>query len=180
VHPELEKLKLEGVLVVGVTQQQTARVKFEDDFTRSLSRAGVLATASHTLLPQALASRNEIVAAAESADLDTILIARYIGQTAGQEYRPGAINYGVAPAYGSDYYRDFDDYFSRAYEVAYQQPVWTNKVTYTLVSDLYVASTGAHLWQAVSETLQGDSTEQVRDKAIKKLVKDLRKQGLLR
>ena len=179
VDPELAKLDLEGVLVVGVAQQQTARVKFEDDFSRSLRRFGVRVQASHTLIPQEKATAEEIIAAAESADLDTVLVTRYIGQSTEEVYHPGTVYYGVTPAYGRGNYNRFGGYYAHAYEVAYEQPVWTSNVTHTLVSDLYATATREHLWQAVSETLQSGSTEQVRDDAIKSLVKNLKEQGLL-
>lgn len=180
VHPDLAGLDLEGVLVVGVTQQQKARVKFEDDFSRALGRHGVRVQASHTLLPQEKPTAEEIIAAAESANLDTVLVTRYIGESTEEIYHPGTVYYGIAPAYGLSHYDRFGRYYGHAYEVAYQQPVWTSNVTHTLVSDLYVAATREHLWQAVSETLQAGSTEQLREDAIKGLIGNLKKQGLLR
>lgn len=180
VNPELDKLDLEGVLIVGVAQQQTARVKFEDDFARALRKFGVRVQASHTLVPQEKATAEEIIAAAKSADLDTILVTRYIGQSTEEVYHPGTVYYGVTPAYGRGHYGGFGGYYAHAYEVAYQQPVWTSNVTHTLVSDLYAASSKEHLWQAVSETLQAGSNEKLRDNAIKGLIGNLKEQGLLR
>ena len=95
-------------------------------------------------------------------------------------YHPGTVYYGVAPAYGLSHYDRFGGYYAHAYEVAYQQPVWTSNVTHTLVSDLYVAATREHLWQAVSETLQAGSNEQLREDAIRGLIGNLKEQGLLR
>jgi hypothetical protein len=180
VSPDLDKLDLEGVLVVGVADQQAARVNFENEFTKVLSRHGVRAQASHTLVPQTKASAEEIIAAAKSANLDTILVTRYIGESSEDVYHPGTVYYGVTPAYGGGHYRGFGGYYAHAYEVAYEQPVWTSNVTHTLVSDLYVTATKEHLWQAVSETLQSGSTQQVRNDSIKGLIGNLKEQGLLR
>lgn len=179
VDPDLKNKDLHGVMVVAVTQQQETRTDFEDAFSKSIARHGVNAVASHTLLPQKDPSAEDVIAAAESANLDTILVTRYAGATSEEVYHPGTIYYGVAPAYGAGYYRGFGGYYGRAYEVAYQQPVWTNNVTHSLISDLYEARTKEHLWQAVSDTIQAGSTRQVRDDAIKSLIGDLKKQGLL-
>ena len=179
-RPDLEGLDLEGVLVVGVTQQQKARVKFEDDFSRALGRFDVRVQASHNLVPQERPTAEDIIAAAQNADLDTVLVTRYIGETREDIYHPGKVYYGIAPAYGISHYDRFGGYYAHAWEVAYQQPVWTSNVTHTLVSDLYVAETREHLWQAVSETLQAGSNEEVRDDAIKGLIRNLKEQGLLR
>ena len=178
-HPGIASLDLKGVLVVAVTRQQKARVMFEDSLVRALSRYDVQAVASHTLVPQEQASAQEIIAAAENAGLDTVMVTRYIGESREDIHHPGKVYYGVAPAYGGPYYSRFDNYYAHAYEIAYQQPVWTSNVTHTLVSDLYVAATREHLWQAVTETLQAGSSEQARDDAVRGLVRDLKKQGLL-
>lgn len=180
VDPELSKLDLEGVLVLAVAQKKTARLKFEDEFVKALTKHGVRAVASHTLVPKAKAEPEEIIAAAEKANLDTILVTRYIGETNEEVYHPGTVYYGVTPAYGAGYNRGFGGYYWHAYEVAYQQPVWTNNVTHSVISDLYVAQSKEHLWQAVSETLQSGSSAKVREDAIKSLIGDLKKQGLIR
>jgi hypothetical protein len=181
VDPELQKLDLDGVLVLAVTQKESSRIDFEDAFAKALNRQGVKAQASHTLVPQQKAPAEDIIAAANKAQLDTILVTRYIGETSQEVYHPGTVYYGVTPAYGGGYYnRGFGGYHAHAYEVAYEQPVWTNNVTHSLISDLYAAKTKAHLWQAVTETVQAGSNKQLRDDAIKGLIGDLKSQGLLR
>lgn len=179
VDPEFKKLDLQGVLVVAVARKQSARVQFEDDLTRALKRHGVQATASHTLLPSKKASAEEVIAAAEQAGIDTILVTRYIGEKTDEVYHPGTVYYGVAPAYSPGYNGNFGGYYGRAYEVAYQQPVWTANITHSLISDLYVAKTQAHMWQAVTDTIQSGGTGQVRDDSIDAMIGNLKEKGLL-
>jgi hypothetical protein len=179
VDPKLNTDDLDGVLVVAITQKKTARVKFEDAFAKALVKKGVRAQVSHTLVPKSKAEPEEIIAAAQKANLDTILITRYIGKSNEEVYHPGTVYYGVTPAYGGGYNRGFGGYYRHAYEVAYEQPVWTNNVTHSLISDLYVVKSKEHLWQAVSDTLQAGSAEKVRDEAIKALIGNLKEQGLL-
>jgi hypothetical protein len=179
VDPVLKKLDLDGVLVVAVAKKQSARVDFEDAFTKALGRRGVRAEASHTLVPSAKATAEEVIAAAKKANLDTILVTRYLGKSSEEVYHPGTIYYDIAPAYGAGYYGGFGGYYGRAYEVAYQQPVWTANVIYTLVSDLYITETSEHLWQAVSETIKASGTNKLRNDAINGLIGDLKDQGLL-
>ena len=180
VNPDLAGMDLDGVMVVGVAKEQSGRINFEDAFTKALSAYGIKAQASHTLVPQAKPTADELVAAAESANLDTIMVTRYIGEKPEEIYHPGTVYYGVTPAYGGGYYRGFGGYYGHAYEVAYEQPVWTSNVTHTMVSDLYATATREHLWQAVSETLQANSTKQVRNNTIKALIGKLKDQGLIR
>ena len=176
---ELSKLDLDGVLVIAVAQQQSARIDFEDAFARALGRRGLRAQVSYKLVPSADATAEELVAAAKKAGLETILITRYVGETSEEIYHPGTIYYDVAPAYGAGYYGEFDGYYGRAYEVAYEQPVWTTNVTHTIVSDLYVTETREHMWQAVSDTIKASGTNQLRNDAINSLIGNLKDHGLL-
>ena len=179
VDPKFKELDLHGVLVVAVTQKSSARIEFEDRFTKALTRRGVDAVASHTLVPRQKAEAEEIIAAADAANLDTILVTRYVGEKSDEVYHPGTVYYTVTPAYDPGYYGNFGGYYGRATEVAYQQPVWTENVSHAMISDLYVAKTQERLWQAVSETMQSSSTKQVMDDAIDALVANLKDKGLL-
>ncbi len=179
VDPVFKKLDLDGVLVVAVARKKSARTDFEDAFASALGRRGVRAEVSYELVPSVKAPAEEVIAAAKKAGLDTILVTRYIGKTSEEVYHPGTIYYDIAPAYGAGYYGGFGGYYGRAYEVAYEQPVWTTNVTHTVVSDLYVTETSQHIWQAVSETIQASGTKKLRNDAINSLIGNLKDQGLL-
>jgi len=179
VDPEFRKLDLHGVLVVAVTRQDAARVEFEDTFTRALQRRGVDAIASHTLLPRQELSAEEILAVAEQAKLDTILVTRYVGEKTDEVYHPGTVYYAVTPAYDPGYYGNFGGFYGRATEVAYQQPVWTANVSHAMISDLYVVKTQDRLWQAVSETIESSGGSQVMDDTVDALIGNLKEKGLL-
>jgi len=179
VDPKLKELDLHGVLVVAVTKQPAARIDFEDSFVKALQKHDINAVASHTLVHGQKAEAEQMLAAAQKAGVDTILVTRYIGKSNEEVYHPGRVYYGVTPVYGGSYYGGFGGYYAHAYEVAYQQPVWTSNVTHSVISDLYVASTKAHLWQAVSDTVQAGDTDQLRNDAIKSLIGNLKEQGLI-
>lgn len=179
VDPAFKKMDLHGVLVVAVAKESSSRIEFEDIFTKALKRRGVEAVASHTLLPNHKAKAEEVIAAAEKAGLDTILVTRYVGEKADEVYHPGAVYYAVTPAYDPGYYGNFGGFYGRATEVAYQQPVWTANVSHAMISDLYVAKTEERIWQAVSETIESSSTSQVMDDTIDALIGNLKEKGLL-
>lgn len=179
VDPELKKLDYKGVLVVAVAQKPAAREDFEQAFADALARRGVNAVPLYTVVDKAQPTAEEVIAAAEKQGLETVMVTRYIGASSEDIYHPGTVYYGVAPAYGGGYHRGFPGYYGYAYEVAYQQPVWTTNTTHTLVSDLYVTETKGHLWQAVSGTIQSGSNSKERRDVISALVADLNEQGLL-
>ncbi|MEH6590066.1 MAG: hypothetical protein V7746_07425 [Halioglobus sp.] len=179
VDPVLRKLDLDGVLVIAVSKKMEARKEFEQAFSDALKRRGVRAVPSYTLLPTKDPSAEEVLAAAKTANLDTVMVTRYMGKSDQEVFHPGTIYYDVAPAYGAGYHGGFGGYYGRAYEVAYQQPVWTTNVTHTLVSDLYVTETKGHMWQAVSDTIQASGNRKLRDDAIDSLIGNLKDQGML-
>jgi hypothetical protein len=178
VDPEFKDLDLHGVLIVAVVKEPSVRTEFEDTFARALSRRGVDAIASHTLLPQKKASIEEVIAVAEKAGLDTILFTRYVGEKTDEVFHPGAVYYAVTPAYDPGY-GNIGGYYGRATEVAYREPVWTANVSHTLISDLYVAKTRKRLWQATSDTIQASGRSQVLDDSIDGLIGNLKDKGLL-
>lgn len=164
---------------MAVAKTQSSRMDFEDAFVKALNRKGVLATASHTLVAKLDDDADDVLAAAIAANLDMILLTRYIGASSEDVFHPGTIYYGVAPAYGAGYHRGMSGYYGRAYEVAYEQPVWTTNTTHTLVSDLYITESKEHMWQAVSETIQASDIKKLRNNAIDSLMGSLKEQGLL-
>jgi hypothetical protein len=172
IDPTANKLDLSGVMVIGVTQKMEARVDYEDAFAKALRAKGVNAVASHTLLPQLKPTKDEVIEAASGAQLDTVLVTRYMGAQSQEVFHPGTIYYGVAPAYG------YGGYYGRAYEVAYQQPVWTANVTYTLTSDLFATQDQLHLWQALSNTIKAGGSKKLRDDVIKGFVGNMKEAGL--
>lgn len=173
IDPTVNKLNLSGVMVTAVTKKMESRVEYEDAFAKALRAKGVNAVASHTLLPQLKPTKDEVLEAASGAQLDTVLVTRYMGAQNQEVFHPGTIYYGVAPAYG------YGGYYGQAYEVAYQQPVWSTNVTYTLTSDLFASGHDQlHLWQAVSETIKAGGSKKLRDDTIKSFVGNMKDAGL--
>jgi hypothetical protein len=180
VDPTVNSMDLQGVLVVAVANERESRVEFEDAFTRTLQRKGVEAVASHILIPDQNAEAAVFLAAADKAGVDTILVTRYVGERVDEVYHPGTIYYDVMPAYAGPYGRGpFGAYYGHAYEVAYDQPVWTANRTFTIISDLFAVESREHLWQAVSDTVKSGSDNKLRDDIIRGLVDEMKQQGLL-
>jgi hypothetical protein len=179
IDPTVKNKDLHGALVIGVAREQASRISFETRFARALERKGVRAIASHTLFPGEKMTTEQAIAIANENKLDTILLTRYVGESAQDVYHPGTIYYGVAPVYGGGYNRRFGSYYGRAYEVAYEAPVTTTNVTVTLVSDLYEVKTEEHLWQAVSDAIRAGSQNDLLDAFINSFVNNMVEQKLL-
>ena len=178
IDPTVNKLDLSGVMVIAVTKKMESRIDYEDAFAKALRAKGINAVASHTLLPQLKPNKDEVIEAASGAHLDTVLVTRYLGAQNQEVYHPGTIYYGVAPAYSPYGGYGYGGYYGRAYEVAYQQPVWTTNVTYTLTSDLFATEDRLHLWQAVSETIKAGGEKKLRNDVIHSFIDNMKDAGL--
>ena len=178
IDPTANKLNLRGVMVTAVTKKAESRIEYEDAFAKVLRGKGVNAVASHTLLPQLKPTKDEVIEAATHAKLDTVLVTRYLGKQNQEVFHPGTIYYDVAPAYSPYGGYGYGGYYGRAYEVAYEQPVWSTNVTYTLTSDLFATGDQLHLWQAVSETIKAGGSKKLRDDTIKSFVSNMKDAGL--
>lgn len=178
IDPTANKLGLHGVMVIAVTKKAESRIDYEDAFAKVLRAKGVNAVASHTLLPQLKPTKDEVIEAASGAKLDTVLVTRYLGTQNQEVFHPGTIYYDVAPAYSPYGGYGYGGYYGRAYEVAYEQPVWSTNVTYTLTSDLFATKDKLHLWQAVSETIKAGGSTKLRDDTIKGFVGNMKDEGL--
>ena len=179
IDPTVKNKDLNGVLVIGVAREQAARLSFETRFAKALERKGVRAIASHTLVAGDDITTEQAIAVANENKLDTILLTRYVGESAQEIYHPGTIYYGVAPMYGGGYNRRFGSYYGHAYEVAYEAPVTTTNVTISVVSDLYEVKTEEHLWQAVSDAIKAGTENDLLDAFIRSFVNNMIEQKLL-
>ena len=86
--PPLHKL-----LVVSVQRSDGRRRLFEDGMATALARQGVLATASYTLLPDAVPQTAELSATASREGYDGVLVLHQLGRSTRSTYTPGSVRY---------------------------------------------------------------------------------------
>ncbi len=157
---------------------ETERADFENAFAAALKKKGIRAVPSYPMLASN-AKDDQAIALAKKANLNGILLTRYIGEIAKQDvYHPGTIYYGVTPAYGP-YRGRFGGYYGHAYEIARTAPVWSTNTTVAMVSDLFATETGAHLWQASSQAIDMGRMKENRNIFITGFIKLMREQKLL-
>ncbi len=182
VAPGLKEKDLKGVLVVAVTPEEEMRVSFENRYTRSLKAHGVRAVASHTLINGVVdkSQKDQIIATAQQAQLDTLLVSHYAGTDEQPVFHRGKNYYAIVPDYGAYHYnRRFSGYYGRLIEVGSTPDVWTTNKYVFIVSDLYQTNNENHLWQATSETISPDNKQELIDASIKAFVKQMKAQELI-
>lgn len=169
---------LHGVLVVAAATQEGSRRGFEEEFTNALKEHGVHAVASYTLRGGTEISKEDIVAMAKQADLDTVLVTLFAGRDETAVLHPGRKYYAWAPVYAGDYYGR-----GRVYGVPYQvgqtSDFWAEHKNIHLTAKLYDVKTEERLWQVNSGMEEGSDVATMRTAFIKSFMKDLANQGLL-
>lgn len=172
------KAGLHGVLVFTAATEESGRRAFEQEFTQALKDQGVHAVASYTLKGGTDLSKEDVIAMAEKADVDTVLVTLFAGRDENAVLHPGRKYYGVAPVYGGGYYGR-----GRVYGVPYQvgqtSDFWAEHKSIHLTAKLYEINTEERLWQVNSGMEESDNIAQMRSAFIKSFMKDLADQGLV-
>jgi hypothetical protein len=98
--PQLGSRKYTNILVIGVAKQPDRRKFYEDAFAKQLNRQGIMAIASHTMIPRdKMQDKDTIVKSIEGLQVDGVIVTRLQGITgdhgaeagASRQYIPGAL-----------------------------------------------------------------------------------------
>ncbi len=95
--PELGSKKYSHILVIGVAKQPDRRKFYEDEFAKQLNRQGVMAIASHTIIPRdKMQDKDTIVKSIEGLQVDGVIVTRLQGikeqrQVSHGKYIPGSL-----------------------------------------------------------------------------------------
>jgi len=154
IDKDIHSKNLSGVLVVAMTENEQLRILFEDDYVTELKKHGVNAHASHKLGLKRINPDN-VVAIAQKKELDTVLVANYIGSTENDIYHGDTYFYSGAMTISSK--GDSHSYYGYSYQVDGPASHYTTNKFISLVSSLYEVSTRKMVWNTVSSAqLAGD------------------------
>jgi hypothetical protein len=174
----LHTKELQGVLVLAIATTEEGRRAFEQEFTQALVKHGVHAVASYPLKGGTEISKEDVVAMAEKAEVDTVLITLFAGRDENAVLHPGRKYYGYAPVYGGGYYGR-----GRVYGVPYQvgqtSDFWAEHKSIHLTAKLYEIKTEERLWQVNSGMEEQSDVASMQSAFIKSFMKDLADQGLV-
>ena len=170
------KHRLQDVLVVAVTGDDTLRRLFEDAFVAALSKEGVKGLASYARSGADMQSGEAgLVAAAREAGARTVLLTTYLGTEKREQYRPPQRTI-IFPGF---YYRRFHGYYPFAYREVYSPGYRVEVTTISFESKVYETQSGSLVWSTRSESISPSMTEKNVAGLVKLFIADLRKSGLL-
>jgi len=146
--PELGSKKFSNILVIGVAKQPDRRQFYEDQFTRQLNRQGIMAIASHTIIPRdKMQDRDTIVKSIKGIGVDGVIVTRLQGMKE-QRQVPHGKTYQVP--YG--YYNNMYDYYNNSFSTAPSQSYAETHEYLQLESNLYDAETEKLAYSITTDT----------------------------
>lgn len=169
--------RVQDVLVIAVTKEETIRRLYEDSFVEQLARENIRAVQSYTLQQSDIKpDRQTVEEAVKEAGANSVLITRHIGTDTKQHYRPPE----PVRIYADPYYSRMNRYYPLAYrEVAYT-PGYSYSVTTTIIeSNLYDVSTEKLIWTAQAKSVDPKMTKKYIDELVKIFADDLKAKSLL-
>jgi hypothetical protein len=163
----------DNILIVGISDQVTARRAYENNFVDRLGERQIKATAAFAVMPDnARPTEENIKAVIKDIRFDAVLITHLVGVKEKKSYAP--ITYRPA-AYTDSFYGYYDHVEGYVYDPGYYR-----RHTYVkLETNLYDARSEALVWSMQSETIDPNSRQKLIDANIKIVVERLKLQGLL-
>ena len=172
--PELGARKYGHILVIGAAKQPDRRTFYEDEFVKQLNRQGIMAIASHTIIPRdKMLDKDTIVKSIEGLQIDAVIVTRLQGFKE-QRQIPHGKTYQVP--YG--YYNMYDYYnssISSAPSVSYAE----SHEYLQLESNLYDAGTEKLAYSITTDTFIREKFKSRMTAYIETVVQKLKNSGLI-
>ena len=135
--PELGSRKFRHILVIGVAKELDRRKFYEDEFAKRLNRLGVMAIASHNIIPQdKMQDKEAIVKSIAGLGIDGVIITRLLGTR-----EQGPVTQGKTYKVPYGYYNRMNEYYSQSYSDAPPKSYSETHQFLQLESNLYDAET---------------------------------------
>lgn len=169
------KTKIQKILVVGLSQNESIKRTYESTLSESIRAAGAQAEPAGSLLPAATeTTADAIKAAIAGKGYDTVLVTRLVSRVQEERYVPGT-PYPIPHSY----YYGFHDYYSNVYPTVYSPGYLVNDTIVNLETNIYEVNEGKLIWAVVSETFNPDDINKEIKTLSEVLVTRLKKDGLL-
>ncbi len=166
---------IKSIMIVGISKNKYNRETFERAFVEQFKRKGVIAVASIDILPGGVeATKESIKYATEKLGIEAVVVTHLVSVDKDRE---------VVPLSSHEYMR-LEPYYAHTYALQFEPGYLFDKTTVQLESNIYETKTEKLIWSAQSRTISEAWETKVKYEIIKdvckSLIKDLRKNGLLK
>lgn len=167
------------IIVYGIFNQKdrTMRETVENELVAQLNSLGYNAVSALAEFgPKAFAKvkEDDIANELKTSGFDAVITTTLLNKDKQRDYTPGNVSYTPIGV------RRFGRYYSTIYDRVYQPGYYTTSTNYFLESNLYNLNTSEIKYSVQSKTFDPSSSAQLADDYGKKVIKDMKKKGILR
>jgi len=171
--PQYRGGPVKKIMVVGISNQASARRTFEDAFAEILKANGVEAVPSYTVVPEdGQMAEDKLRTAVEQSGADGVLITRMVERQTKTTITPAApMPIGAR--------RSYYGYYSGAW-IGYYEPATVHQFEYIVAeTTLFVAANPQPVWSGTTRTMESKDIRAATEGFAKPVIGALKKEGLI-
>jgi hypothetical protein len=177
-NPSYSGAHFKNILVLGINGKVEIRAEFEDQLSAAITRPGVRAIPSYSLLPRPDSTpldMNQLRDVVRGQNIDAIVASRLVKVDKSVTYIPGQA-FVPYPYYGTFY-----GYYGAIYPVVYSPDYLRVDKTAQIETNLYSAAKpdGELIWTGTSDTVNPQSPLKAIDAIAKLIVQELEKENII-
>jgi len=173
--PAYPRQPLHSILVVTLRKDPATRRVWEDDFVAALKSAGVSATASYSIFPDAAPDTAALTASVRRRGFDAVLVAHQLPTNTETRYVPGYLS-NEPVTFLSPWTGHYFTYFTDVYSPGYRE---TDRIVRYETEVFMTGGAGRLIWSGATESLNPSSATQVHQEITKVIVPALVKSGVM-
>jgi hypothetical protein len=177
-NPSYSGAVFHNILVLGINGKVENRAEFEDQLSAAITRPGIQAIPSYSLLPRPDSTPidiNELRGAVREQNIDAVVASRLVKVEKKVTYIPGQA-YTPYP-----YYNTFYGYYGAIYPVVYSPDYLRVDKTAQIETNFYSTNKpdGELIWTGTSDTVNPRSPLKAIDAIAKLIVQELEKEKII-
>jgi len=179
-NPDYHGKTFHKILVIGVAKDLEVRADFEDEMAAKVARPGIeTIPGNHILLrpdPNAKPDLDYLRGQVRDNHIDAVIVSRLLKIDKKVISIPSSTYIAPYP-----YYYSFYGYLGAVYPIIYDPGYEREDTTVSVETNVYATSKpdGDLVWTGISDSFNPKSAKKVADELVKKLPKQMEKDGLL-
>jgi len=164
--------EIQKVLIIGVSNVQADRIRYENYFAENLRKHGIAGIQSFPIFSSTgIPNKETIASAVKKSGTDTILLTQLVEREKVEKYVPGE----AFPAHS-----DFFGYYSGSWQNVYTPGYKVTNRVVVMQTNLYGAENQKLFWTAVSDTTTSGTDADIIKSFVKAIVNKMQQEGLIR
>ncbi|HEY7096829.1 MAG TPA: hypothetical protein VH437_08900 [Terriglobales bacterium] len=179
-NPNYKGKTFHKVLVIGIAQDLEVRADFEDKMAAQIARPGMETVAGNQILlrpdPKAKLDLDYLRSQIRDNQIDAVVVSRLLKIDKKTTVVPSSTYVAPFP-----YYYSFYGYLGAVYPIVYDPGYIQENTTVSVETNVYATSKpdGDLVWTGISDSFNPKSAKKVAEELVKKVPKQMEKDGLL-